>query len=142
MEHFTPLSALVGGSLIGLSASILLLFTGRVAGISGIYAGILRPVTGDFGWRVAFIGGLIAGGFALMWAAPTAIAVASERSLATTALAGLVVGLGVRMGAGCTSGHGVCGIARASNRSLIATITFVGAGMITASLMTLLGGGA
>lgn len=140
MEDFTPFSSLAGGVLIGLSATMMLLFTGRIAGISGIYAGLLRPVTGDFAWRAAFVGGLVVGGFGLMWFAPTTIAVASERSLFATALAGLVVGVGVRMGAGCTSGHGVCGISRASNRSLVATATFVGVGMVTASLIHAMGG--
>lgn len=140
MENFTPLSAIAGGVLIGIAASLVLLFNGRIAGISGIFAGLLQPRAGDFGWRLAFVGGLVAGGLALAVSEPSAIADASNRSLAATALAGVVVGIGVRMGAGCTSGHGVCGIARASNRSFVATATFVGVGMITASLVNAMGG--
>ncbi len=140
MENFTPFSSLLGGVLIGIAASIVLLFNGRIAGISGIYAGVLEPRAGDFGWRSAFVGGLLAGGLVLMAVEPQAIAIASNRSLLATALAGLVVGVGVRMGAGCTSGHGVCGISRVSNRSLLATATFVGIGMITASAINALGG--
>ncbi|MEM6928430.1 MAG: YeeE/YedE family protein [Myxococcota bacterium] len=140
MENFTPFSALAGGVLIGIAASLMLLFNGRIAGISGIYAGVLRPMTGDFGWRLAFIGGLVAGGVVLMAVDSSTIADASNRSLWATALAGLVVGVGVRMGSGCTSGHGVCGISRASNRSLTATATFVGVGMVTASAINALGG--
>lgn len=140
MENFTPFSALAGGVLIGISASLMLLFNGRIAGISGIFAGLLKPVPGDFAWRFAFVGGLLLGGLVLALVEPSTIAIASNRSLGATALAGLVVGIGVRMGSGCTSGHGVCGIARASNRSFVSTATFVGIGMITASLINAYGG--
>jgi len=140
MENFTPLSALAGGVLIGIAASIMLYFNGRIAGISGIFAGLLKPVAGDFAWRFAFVGGLVVGGIVLMAVDPSLIAVASERSLAATALAGVVVGIGERMGSGCTSVHGVSGISRFSSRSLVATATFVGIGMVTASTLHVLGG--
>jgi uncharacterized membrane protein YedE/YeeE len=105
--EFTPLSALAGGALIGLAASVMLLSTGRIAGISGIYKGILRPVQGDLLWRIAFMAGLVAAGGVLMFVAPSAIENTQTRSIGVTAIAGLVVGVGVTMGNGCTSGHGV-----------------------------------
>ena len=134
MENFTPLSSLVGGALIGLAASMLLLIQGRVAGISGIFAGILAPRSGEFGWRASFIGGLVAGGVALMMVAPSTVA-ASPRSLPIVALAGLLVGFGTRLGSGCTSGHGVCGLTRLSPRSAVAVCTFMATGMALASLV-------
>ena len=127
--------------MIGLAASLLLLFTGRIAGISGIYGGLLKPVAGDVAWRAAFVGGLLCGGLALALVAPESIAASSARSLGTTALAGLIVGFGVRMGNGCTSGHGVCGLTRFSRRSFVATLTFMATGFLTASLVQLLHGG-
>jgi uncharacterized membrane protein YedE/YeeE len=132
LDSFTPLSALAGGAIIGLAASVLLLFTGRIAGISGIYGGLLRPVAGDLGWRAAFVAGLLSGGLLLSWIAPEMILATPERGLAATALAGLIVGFGVRMGNGCTSGHGVCGLSRFSGRSLAATLTFMATGFATA----------
>jgi len=131
MENFTPLSALAGGALIGLAASMMLLFNGRIAGISGIFGGLLKPVGGDIAWRALFVGGLLAGGVGLYLVAPHTIAATAERSLAMTGLAGLMVGFGVRMGNGCTSGHGVCGIGRLSPRSLAATVTFMATGIAT-----------
>jgi uncharacterized membrane protein YedE/YeeE len=141
MDAFTPVSALVGGAFIGLAASVLLLVNGRIAGISGIYGGLLKPTPGDTAWRAAFVGGLLTGGIALLLFMPGAIADASSRSLGATALAGVLVGFGVRMGSGCTSGHGVCGITRTSPRSMLATATFMGTGILTASLITVLLGG-
>ena len=141
MENFTPVPALLGGTLIGLAASALLLFTGRIAGISGIYGGLLKPVAGDIGWRAAFVLGLLAGGLLLVVAAPEAIATTSQRTVMATVAAGLIVGFGVRMGNGCTSGHGVCGLSRFSKRSLVATLTFMATGFLTASLVELLAGG-
>ena len=128
--HFTPISALVGGVLIGLSASLLLLFNGRIAGISGIVGGLLqRYKAGEIAWRVAFVLGLIA--------APVLYQVFSElpesridSGWATLIVAGLLVGFGSRLGSGCTSGHGVCGISRLSPRSIVATLTFMGTGFI------------
>ncbi|HHO52782.1 MAG TPA: YeeE/YedE family protein [Deltaproteobacteria bacterium] len=141
MDNFTPISALLGGALIGTAASIMLYFNGRIAGISGIYGGLLRPTPGDTAWRATFVGGLLLGGLALALFAPDTIAPPSTRSLLATALAGLLVGVGVRMGNGCTSGHGVCGLSRFSRRSLVATGSFMATGFATASLLHLWLGG-
>ncbi len=141
MDNFTPVSALIGGGLIGLAASLMLLLNGRIAGISGIYGGLLRPSPGDIGWRATFVLGLLAGGVVVMALSPEMIAASAVRSLPATVLAGLVVGFGVRMGNGCTSGHGVCGLTRFSRRSLVATVTFMATGAVTASLIQVLGGG-
>ena len=141
MENFTPLSALIGGALIGLAASIMLLFNGRIAGISGVYSGLLKPRAGDLGWRAAFVGGLVGAG-ALLWVfAPQTILATPDRTIAATAVAGLIVGFGVRMGNGCTSGHGVCGLTRFSRRSFVATLTFMATGIATASLIQIVNGG-
>lgn len=126
--HFTPLSAAVGGGLIGLAASALILANGRVAGVSGVLGGALQRAPGDLAWRLAFLGGLLVAGL-----------LAGERSapldpgagLLPLALAGILVGAGTRYGGGCTSGHGVCGLSRGSVRSLAATLTFMGAGFAT-----------
>ena len=142
MSDFTPVPALLGGGLIGLAASAMLLTNGRIAGISGVYGGLLKPVAGDIGWRASFIGGLVAAGALLAVFAPDAVQASADRSLLATAVAGLVVGFGVRMGNGCTSGHGVCGLSRFSRRSLVATLTFMATGITTASLVQLLWGGA
>lgn len=142
MENFTPIASTVGGALIGLSASLLLLFNGRIAGISGIYSGLLFPKAGEVGWRAAFVGGLVVGGIALFLLAPSLFAVEYDRTLPMVAIAGLLVGLGVRLGSGCTSGHGVCGISRLSPRSLIATVTFIFTGAVTVFVTRALMGGA
>lgn len=132
MHHdFTPIPALVGGALIGLSASLLLLTHGKVAGISGIYAGALRSDTPDRGMRIAFLVGLVLSGAALRLIAPSLFASAWAPSLPLALAAGLVVGIGTRLGSGCTSGHGVCGLSRLSMRSLVATGTFMAAGFAT-----------
>lgn len=122
---------LVGGMLIGLSAALLLWWTGRIAGISGILAGLLRPQRGDWAWRATFVAGLAAGALVLRGAWPEALNVHGPGSLALVGAAGALVGFGTRLGSGCTSGHGVCGIGRFSPRSIIATVTFILAGMIT-----------
>lgn len=132
--NFTPWSALAGGLLIGLSASLLLLLRGRVMGVSGIVGGVLQPIPGELGWRVAFLLGMVAGGIGLLVAMPESIASPSGRALPAVALAGLIVGYGTRMGNGCTSGHGVCGLTRFSMRSLVAVITFITTGAIAAAL--------
>jgi hypothetical protein len=129
------LRALAGGAFIGVAASLLLLWTGRIAGISGIAGGLLRPTRGDIGWRVAFIGGLVGGGGLLAWLAPATVAVRSPGSLGLVVVAGLLVGYGTRLGSGCTSGHGVCGVSRLSPRSLVATVTFMVAGALTVLLV-------
>jgi uncharacterized protein len=126
---FSPVPALVGGALIGLSASGLLLFAGRVAGISGIVAGLLRPEKGEVLWRAAFVLGLLLAGWALFRApAPGAVL---PRPLFVLGLAGFLVGLGTRLANGCTSGHGISGLARLSRRSIAATLTFMASGAIT-----------
>lgn len=134
--------ALLGGALIGVAASMLLLFNGRIAGISGIVGGLLRPAGRAIGWRAAFVGGLAVGGVVLALAWPSTIAAPTGRGFAVIAVAGLLVGIGVRMGSGCTSGHGVCGIGRASPRSVVATLTFMATGMLIASLFGRVFGGA
>jgi len=128
--HFTPWSSFAGGLLIGAAVAAFVLIHGRVAGISGILGGLLRPAGRDVGWRIAFIGGLLS--------APALYGLFSRFPLATIAadfpvivLAGVLVGIGTRYGSGCTSGHGVCGISRLSPRSLAATATFMTAGFIT-----------
>jgi uncharacterized membrane protein YedE/YeeE len=126
--HFTPAASFAGGALIGIAAAMLLLLSGRVAGISGIVGGLLAPHRGDVAWRIAFVGGLLA--------APAAMALLGERpapridaGFGTLILAGLLVGIGTSYGSGCTSGHGVCGLSRLSPRSLIATLAFMAAGV-------------
>jgi uncharacterized membrane protein YedE/YeeE len=140
MQNFTPWSALAGGALIGLAASVLLIANGRVAGISGILGGVLAPVRGEVRWRVLFLVGLVASGLALALLMPGAIG-ASPRALPLVALAGLLVGVGTRLGNGCTSGHGVCGLSRLSPRSLAATLTFMTTGALAAYAVRVLGGG-
>jgi uncharacterized protein len=122
------IAPLGGGLLIGAASVGLLLLNGRIAGISGIIGGLLNPSRGDFGWRVAFFGGLVAGGIALLFFHPGAFPDAASQPLPVLALAGALVGFGARLGSGCTSGHGVCGISRLSPRSLVATATFMSAG--------------
>lgn len=150
MRDFTPIPALLGGALIGLAVSATLFFTGRVAGISGIVGGLLRAPPGERRWRVAFIGGLLAGGIALLAAAAlsgqgpqatTALSLIGRpvRSSMGLAIAGLLVGFGARLGRGCTSGHGVCGISRLSRPSLLATSVFLTTGVATATAIRLAG---
>ena len=134
MANFTPISAAIGGALIGLAAVLLMLFTGRIAGIAGITGGLISPRTDDRAWRLAFIAGLIAAPLA---AALLGHAVAMPKmpgSFVTIAVAGLLVGFGTRLGNGCTSGHGICGIARLSPRSIAATLVFMIAAIIVVAL--------
>lgn len=133
---------LLGGALIGLSASLLLLFNGRVAGISGIAGGLLAPTRGDMGWRLAFLGGLGLGGLLLRALWPTALESPSAPGTATVVVAGLLVGFGTRLGNGCTSGHGVCGLARGATRSWVATLTFMATGALTVFVVRHVLGGA
>jgi uncharacterized membrane protein YedE/YeeE len=135
------LDEVLGGVLIGLASSALLLWNGRVAGISGIYGGLLRGGEADRNWRLMFILGLLFAGLITLLLAPTQVAPTSARSLPLIALAGFLVGVGVRLGSGCTSGHGVCGISRLSRRSVIATVAFMATGMATATLLQLGSGG-
>jgi uncharacterized membrane protein YedE/YeeE len=135
MENFTPVASAVGGVLIGLSALALLAFAGRIAGISGIVGGLVGVLTGQgmsgWPWKLAFLGGLLAGGVGTYLASPESFAVEVDRSAGALVLAGLLVGIGTRMGGGCTSGHGVCGVSRLSKRSLVATCTFMATGALT-----------
>jgi uncharacterized membrane protein YedE/YeeE len=125
------LLALFGGALIGLAVSLMLLWNGRVTGISGIvYGAAIKPVKKDQGWRWSFIGGLLLGGFILKAIYPTAFGEALKAESWTVVVAGLLVGFGTVLGNGCTSGHGVCGISRLSSRSIIATGTFIAAGVL------------
>ena len=133
MEKFTPLSSTLGGILIGASAALVLIGLGRIAGISGIFGGLLFPRAGDVAWRVAFVFGLFVGGVVMNLWRPELFAV-SDPSLLGVGAAGLLVGLGTRMGSGCTSGHGVCGISRGAPRSMAATLTFMATGMLTVFL--------
>jgi uncharacterized protein len=134
VEHFTPYSALLGGSLLGLAACLLLLAVGRIAGISGIVAGLFAPARDDRSWRLAFVPGLVAGCFLARTAGADTPPVVLG-SVPQLVLAGLLVGFGTRLGNGCTSGHGVCGLARLSPRSLAATATFMAAGALTVFVM-------
>ncbi|MFO0586648.1 MAG: YeeE/YedE thiosulfate transporter family protein [Polyangiaceae bacterium] len=132
---FTPVSALLGGALIGLAASLFLLTHGKVAGISGLFGGLLNPQVEDGPVRFAFVAGLVlAGVFARMFAPGLFAAMPASRPMLVIAIAGLLVGYGTRIGNGCTSGHGVCGISRFSIRSLVATITFIATGAITVAV--------
>jgi len=127
------LYASIGGAMIGAASLFLLLTHGRIAGISGITGSLLQRSTPDRGWRLAFLGGLISAGLVAAVVAPSAIG-ASVRSLPIVIVAGLFVGFGTRLGSGCTSGHGVCGLSRLSIRSLIAVATFMTTGAITAMI--------
>jgi len=142
MDHFTPLASLIGGMLIGLSASMLLLFNGKIAGISGIIAGTLSPAKNDTLWRIVFVAGLLVGGFLLRLLSPQTFVIGITRSWSALVVAGLLVGFGTRLGNGCTSGHGVCGLSRCSQRSLIATVTFIATGALTVYIINHLLGGA
>ena len=130
MGNFTPYSGFFGGMLIGAAAVILLLANGRIAGISGIVGGLLAPPFSDAAWRLMFILGLWIGALAFMAAKGGPIAVVIQASVPVMTVAGFLVGVGTRMGGGCTSGHGVCGIARGSKRSIVATTVFVATAMV------------
>ena len=129
MENFTPFSALAGGALIGLSATVLLLLNGQIAGVSGVLSGLLGPTRGDIVWRVLFLAGLVLGAVLFSGIPSATVAIEIDASLPVLIGGGLLVGFGTRMGGGCTSGHGVCGVARLSPRSIIATLVFLGCGM-------------
>lgn len=132
--NFTPQTALFGGVLIGLSAAAFILFNGRIAGISGILGGLLRPQRGDVGWRLAFLAGLLAAPV-LYGMVTTLPEVTIDAGAGTLVAAGLLVGVGTRYGSGCTSGHGVAGISRGSPRSLVATAAFMFAGFLTVYML-------
>ncbi|MET3661556.1 YeeE/YedE family protein [Aquamicrobium ahrensii] len=125
MTEFTPFMSLAGGALIGLAAVLLMALHGRIAGISGIVGGIVPPLAADWGWRAAFLAGAIAAPALIIALTGHKIAFSSPAATPWLIVGGLIVGVGVTIGAGCTSGHGVCGIARLSVRSLAATLTFM-----------------
>jgi uncharacterized membrane protein YedE/YeeE len=130
LQHFTPWTSLAGGALIGLAAALFVLLNGRIAGISGVLGGLLAPRAGDVAWRLAFLAGLLVAPtlYALVTALPASTI---EADYPVLVVAGLLVGIGTRFGAGCTSGHGVCGLSRLSPRSLVATLSFMAAGFAT-----------
>jgi len=134
------LLALWGGVLIGVAVSLMLLWNGRVTGISGIIYGALTPVKKDTGWRWAFVIGLFTGGITLKLLRPEFFESTFSTPLWSVVLAGLLVGFGTILGSGCTSGHGVCGISRLSVRSIIATLIFIFSGILTVVFLRLLGG--
>ena len=143
MENFTPLSGAIGGALIGLAAALLLALNGRIAGISGIVGGLLPPRAGDMGWRLLFVAGLAIGALVVRVFTGEPLAAPAGTSFFMLVLGGLLVGFGSRLGSGCTSGHGICGLARFSPRSMVAVATFMGSAMVTVFVLRhLLGGGA
>jgi uncharacterized membrane protein YedE/YeeE len=130
-NHFTPWTALAGGLVLGLASALFILLNGRILGISGIVGGLLRPTRSDAGWRIAFVLGLLVAP-ALYWGLTgNGVPATIDAGWGTVVLAGLLVGVGTRYGAGCTSGHGVCGLSRLSPRSLVATLAFMVAGFVT-----------
>ena len=130
--NFTPWASAAGGILIGIAAAMLVLLNGRVAGISGIVSGLLMPRRRETGWRLAFLVGLLAAPLVMAF---YPIAPRIDAGFNVLVAAGLVVGIGTSYGSGCTSGHGVCGLSRLSPRSLVATLTFMGAGILTVLLV-------
>lgn len=135
MEGFTPILSTIGGVLIGFAAIALLYFNGRIAGVSGIMGGVLRPKKGDTLWRAVFLGGLVAGALLVAWLHPAAMALRFDVNDSTIILGGFLVGIGTRIGTGCTSGHGVCGVGRLAPRSLVASAVFVGFAIATSYLV-------
>lgn len=131
--------ALWGGILIGIAVSLMLLWNGRTTGISGIVYGLLNPIQGDKAWRLYFVFGLFAGGIVLRFCHPNAFTGALPSADWTVGIAGLLVGFGTVLGSGCTSGHGVCGISRMSARSIIATLVFIGVGVLSVLIFKNLG---
>jgi uncharacterized membrane protein YedE/YeeE len=128
--NFTPVPALIGGALIGASAVLLMLLSGRIAGISGILGGLLPPTRGDTTWRLAFVVGLMLGGLAFVYLGDLS-GIVIEADVPVLIAAGLLVGVGTRLGSGCTSGHGICGVSRLSPRSLAATAIFLAVAVVT-----------
>ena len=135
MTDFEVLMPLTGGILIGIAASMMLLLSGRIAGVSGIFGGMLFQQGKERAWRLSFITGLITGGILLYTINAEVFENSSGRGLLAVNIAGLLVGIGTRIGGGCTSGHGVCGIGRLSVRSIVATVTFVLSGMVSVFLV-------
>lgn len=141
MENFTPIASLAGGVLIGIASITLLYLFGRIAGISGIFGGILQARHGETGWRIVFVAGLVTGGLILGAMQPDLLDFDIPRSTFAILAAGVLVGIGARMGNGCTSGHGVCGLGRLSPRSAIAVAIFMSSGALTVYVVNHLFGG-
>jgi uncharacterized membrane protein YedE/YeeE len=135
-------TVVAGGALFGGAAGLLMVEVGRIAGVAGVAAGLLRPKRGDFIWRALFVVGLLAGGLLAAHLWPGAFAWHRQASLARVVAAGLLIGVGARVGNGCTSGHGVCGVARLSPRSIVAVTLFTAVGALTHLIDRLAGGGA
>jgi uncharacterized membrane protein YedE/YeeE len=131
LDNFTPLSSFSGGLLVGLAATLLLLFNGRIAGISGIMSGLISPGKGEILWRLIFLLGIVLGALLVNTAIPESIIIREGFPYGLLFIGGFLVGFGTRMANGCTSGHAVCGIARRSKRSFAATLTFIVSGMLT-----------
>lgn len=142
MENFTPVSALLGGVLIGSAATLMLWINGRITGISGILGGALFGVRGDVLWRILFIAGLLSGAVVYTMINGAPIHLEPQATPILSIIAGFLVGFGTRLGSGCTSGHGICGISRLSKRSFVATTVFMLSGFITVYLTRHLLGGA
>jgi uncharacterized membrane protein YedE/YeeE len=140
MQLTNLVEPLIGGVLIGISASMLLLLKGRVFGVSGIVNGVLAPKKGDTAWRVAALAGLFAAGLIFLFVAPEMLVGKTSDSVARYVIAGLLVGFGTQLGSGCTSGHGVCGISRMSPRSIVSTLTFIGVGILIVAIIRSVGG--
>ncbi len=141
METFTPVSASVGGALIGVSAVLLMAFHGRIAGISGVFSGAMFAEAGDRSWRVFFLLGLVLAPLLYLATTGARPAFVMDADWPMIVLGGLLVGFGTRLGSGCTSGHGVCGLSRLSPRSFLAVGLFMGAGMATVPIVRLVMGG-
>ena len=141
MTEFTPWSALVGGSLVGLASALMLLLGGRIAGVSSITGGLLRWQPGDRAWRLAFVAGLVIGVWAYAGAGGSLAEIRIEADWGALIIGGALVGLGTRLGGGCTSGHGVCGISRFSSRAIVATLIFMLAAAATVYVTRHLAGG-
>ena len=142
MQNFSPIESLVGGIVIGIAALVLLRFYRRIAGISGIFGGLFPFDAGETLWRLVFLAGLITGGVILSFLHSDAVTFELAYSNPALILAGLLVGFGSRMGNGCTSGHGICGLGRLEPRSVVAVLTFMVTGILTAVLVQQLLGGA
>ena len=132
MENFTPISAVIGGGLIGLSAVILMVFNGRIAGISGIFSGMFFATSGDRLWQFLFVMGLVVSPLIYIYVTSQKPAFDLDANMPLLIIGGLLVGFGTRLGSGCTSGHGICGLSRLSTRSLVSVILFMSTGMLTA----------
>lgn len=141
MENFTPLSASVGGALIGVSAVLLMALHGRIAGISGLFSGMLFADRGDRLWRIFFVAGLVLAAPLWMTVSSKAITFDMDAGWPLIVAGGLLIGFGTRLGSGCTSGHGVCGLSRLSSRSMVSIALFMGAGMATVAFVKPLFGG-